>query len=112
MTGLLAGLLFGAGCYLLMRRELARVVFGLVLIGHAITLLLLCAAAPQPGGAAIVGRGGALPAAPTDPLPQALALTAVVIAFATTILAAAMAGVVYDVDALDSEGSGETEAPR
>lgn len=93
MTGALAGVLFAAGCYLVLRRDRSRVIFGLVLLGHAISLLLLTGAAPRAAGAAIVPVGAQTVAAPTtDPLPQALALTAVVIAFATTIVAAALVG--------------------
>jgi multicomponent Na+:H+ antiporter subunit C len=75
------GGLYGVGFYLLLQRSLMRVLIGVVVLGHASNLLLQLAGGP-PGRAPIVGE---VPAdAITDPLPQALALTAVVITFALT----------------------------
>lgn len=77
----LAGVLYGCGVYLLLQRTLTRIIIGLVLLGHGANVLLLLAggrsgAAPF-GGAELVGRV-------SDPLPQALALTALVITFGVT----------------------------
>ncbi len=75
------GVLFTAGFYLLLQRSLMRVLIGVVVLGHGTNLLLQIAGGP-PGRAPIVGT--VAPEAITDPLPQALALTAVVITFALT----------------------------
>jgi len=75
------GVLYTAGFYLLLQRSLMRVLIGVVVLGHGTNLLLQIAGGP-PGRAPIVGTGNA--EAITDPLPQALALTAVVITFALT----------------------------
>ena len=73
--------LFAVGFYLLLQRSLMRVLLGVVVLGHGTNLLLQIAGGP-PGRPPIVGT---VPAeAITDPLPQALALTAVVITFALT----------------------------
>lgn len=75
------GVLYSAGFYLLLQRSLMRVLIGVVVLGHGTNLLLQIAGGP-PGRAPIVGTApGELLA---DPLPQALALTAVVITFALT----------------------------
>ncbi|MGQ0717875.1 MAG: Na(+)/H(+) antiporter subunit C [Pseudonocardiales bacterium] len=78
---LVVGALYSVGFYLLLLRSLMKVLLGIVVLGHGATLLLQLAGGP-PGRAPIVGD------APTDsftdPLPQALALTAIVITFALT----------------------------
>src|SRR5690606_2201814 len=70
--------LYGAGTYLLLQRNLSRIVIGLAVLGHGANLLLLIAGG-RAGRAPIVGLGP--PSAISDPLPQALALTAIVITF-------------------------------
>lgn len=74
---LTVGVLYGTGVYLLLQRHLSRMVIGLAMLGHGANLLLL-AAGGRAGNAPIVGENGAPYA---DPLPQALALTAIVITF-------------------------------
>jgi multicomponent Na+:H+ antiporter subunit C len=75
------GGLYGVGFYLLLQRSLMRVLIGAVVLGHGTNLLLQTVGGP-PGRAPILGDVpvGAF----SDPLPQALALTAVVITFALT----------------------------
>jgi multicomponent Na+:H+ antiporter subunit C len=75
------GVLYGAGFTLLLSRSLMRVLIGVVVLGHGTNLLLQLAGGP-PGRAPILGA--APPESFTDPLPQALALTAIVITFALT----------------------------
>jgi multicomponent Na+:H+ antiporter subunit C len=78
---LTVGVLFAAGFYLLLQRSLMRVLLGVVVLGHGTNLLLQIAGGP-PGRPPVLGVSD--PATITDPLPQALALTAVVITFALT----------------------------
>lgn len=73
--------LYAVGFYLLMQRSLMRVLIGVVVLGHGTNLLLQLAGGP-PGRAPVIGLAD--PATFADPLPQALALTAVVITFALT----------------------------
>ena len=86
---LLIGVLFAVGTYLLMQRTLTRVVIGLGLMSHGANLLLLLAGG-RAGRAPFVGDEGA-PAGVADPLPQALALTAIVITFGLTAFLLALA---------------------
>ena len=72
------GVLYAVGTYLMLQRTLTRIVIGLALLGHGANLLLLIAGGP-PGQPPLVGSSA--PAAMADPLPQALALTAIVITF-------------------------------
>lgn len=79
--------LYGAGTYLLLQRNLSRIVIGLAVLGHGANLLLLLAGG-RAGKAPIVGTGTG-PA--SDPLPQALALTAIVITFGVSAFLLALA---------------------
>jgi multicomponent Na+:H+ antiporter subunit C len=74
----LIGGLYAAGVYLLLDRSLTRVLLGFLLLGNATNLLLLSAGG-KAGRAPIVGIAG--PDEMSDPLPQALILTAIVITF-------------------------------
>jgi multicomponent Na+:H+ antiporter subunit C len=82
-----AAVLYATGTYLLLQRELTRIVLGLALMGHGAVLVLLTAGG-RAGDVPIVGDGDG-PA--SDPLVQALALTAVVITFAVTMFLLALA---------------------
>lgn len=81
-------LLFSLGTYLLLQRRLSRLVIGLGLVGHGANLLLLLAGGER-GVAPIIGSTGSERVA--DPMPPALALTAIVISFAVTAFLLALA---------------------
>ena len=82
------GVLFAAGVYLLLERSLSRVLIGVILIGNGANLLFLVA-----GGAA--GRPPIVGDEPvgemSDPLPQAMVLTAIVITLGMTAFLLALA---------------------
>jgi multicomponent Na+:H+ antiporter subunit C len=79
---LVMGVMFACGVYLMLERSLTRVLLGIVLVGNGANLLLL-ATAGVPGLAPIY-QAGVDPREYSDPLPQALILTAIVITFAVT----------------------------
>lgn len=81
------GILYAVGVYLLLQRSLSRIVIGLVILGHGANLLLL-AAGGAPGDVPFAGTDASRAA---DPLPQALALTAIVITFGVSGLLFALA---------------------
>ena len=90
MTVTLAGVaaaLFGIGTYLLLQRKLSRIIIGLGLLTHGANILLITAG--RRGRPPLIGRGD--PRRFADPLPQALALTAIVITFGVTSLLLALA---------------------
>lgn len=93
----LVGVLVTAGIYLLLERSLTRVLLGVLLLGNAINLLLVLSGGP-PGGAPIVGTTPVDEM--SDPLPQALVLTAIVIMLA---VAAFVLTVIYRGWQLDLE---------
>jgi multicomponent Na+:H+ antiporter subunit C len=79
---LAAATLFGTGAYLLLNRDLVRVVLGVVLVSQAAVLTLIASGLTR----------GAAPIYPlteravSDPLSQGMALTAIVIGLAVTSL--------------------------
>ena len=77
-----------AGVYLLLERSLTRVIIGLVLVGNGVNVLFLIAGGAA-GGAPIVGA--TRPEDMSDPLPQAMVLTAIVITLGMTAFLLAMA---------------------
>lgn len=72
-----AGLLCAFGTYLVLGRQLSRVVIGIGLLGHGVNLLLIFAGGD---GGEPAFAGGEVDSF-ADPLPQALVLTAIVITF-------------------------------
>lgn len=83
-----AAALFGIGTWLLLQRRLTRIIVGIGLIGHG-TNILLVTSGGEGGIPPLIGRGD--PESFSDPLPQALALTAIVITFGVTAFLLAMA---------------------
>ncbi|MCW2771287.1 MAG: Na(+)/H(+) antiporter subunit [Aeromicrobium sp.] len=83
-----ASALIGCGVYLILERSLTRVLAGLLIMGNGVNILFLIAGG-RAGKAPIEGTADA--ADMSDPLPQALVLTAIVIALATTAFLLAMA---------------------
>ncbi|MDP9391499.1 MAG: Na(+)/H(+) antiporter subunit C [Actinomycetota bacterium] len=83
----IVGGLYAAGVYLLLDRSLTRVLLGFLLLGNATNLLLLSAGGPS-GGAPI--RDITESDEMSDPLPQALILTAMVITFGVAAFLLAM----------------------
>jgi multisubunit Na+/H+ antiporter MnhC subunit len=75
---LIIGVVYAAGVYLLLDRSLTRVLLGFLLLGNATNLLLLSSGGPS-GSAPILGYSE--PEDMSDPMPQALILTAIVITF-------------------------------
>ncbi len=85
---LAVGGLTTVGLYLLTGRSLSRIVLGYSLLGHATVLALI--AAGGPAGDPPIADGTA-PQDMSNPLPQALTLTAIVISFGLTLFLLALA---------------------
>ena len=82
-----AAALFGIGTYLVLQHTLTRILIGLSLITHGGNVLLM--GSGRRGEPPIIGNGTAEEL--SDPLPQALALTAIVISFGVSALLLALA---------------------
>jgi len=75
------GVLFMAGTYLVLSRSILRIILGLSLLTHGLHLLIMTMAGLKTGEAPILGDDAGIY---TDPLPQALILTSIVISFGVT----------------------------
>ncbi|MGC4805461.1 Na(+)/H(+) antiporter subunit C [Micromonospora sp. DT233] len=84
---LLVGVLAGTGVTLLLERSLTRILLGVILFGNGVNVLILLGG--RPGGAPVVGSGPQ--ERMSDPLTQAMVLTAIVITFGLTAFLLAVA---------------------
>lgn len=75
---ILIGGLTGVGVYLLLERNLTRMLLGLLLIGNAVNLLILLVGGPS-GNPPVRGRVSDGNTTTADPLAQGMILTAIVI---------------------------------
>ncbi|MFO1223105.1 MAG: Na+/H+ antiporter subunit C [Burkholderiaceae bacterium] len=81
------GVLGGAGVWLVLRPRTFQVLIGLSLLSYAVNLFIFSVGSLAIGHEPIVKPGLAADLSNyTDPVPQALVLTAIVIGFATTAL--------------------------
>lgn len=85
---IVSGVLVASGVALLLERTLTRVLIGIVLLGNGVNVLFLVASG-RPGGAPLYNVTD--PADMSDPLPQAMVLTAIVITFGMVAFVLAMA---------------------
>ena len=76
-----SGILTAISVYLVLSKSLIRIIMGTTLLTHAANLFLITMGGLKHGTVPIYEKGTA---SYVDPIPQALILTAIVIAFATT----------------------------
>lgn len=82
ILALTVGVLYAAGIYMVLRRSLVKVIFGLALLGHAANILIFTIGRITKGKPAFIPKEASVLIEPfADPLPQALILTAIVIGF-------------------------------
>ena len=89
------GVFFAIGTFLVLRRDVVRVVWGVAILGQGANVYLVTVGGLE-GLAPVGGHGVADPATVSDPLVQALVLTAIVIGFGTTALALVLTFRVYE----------------
>ncbi|MDQ0270886.1 Na(+)/H(+) antiporter subunit C [Cytobacillus purgationiresistens] len=83
LMAFIIGILFMSATYLMLSRSIVRIIIGTTVLSHGAHLLILTMGGLKGGSAPLVGENAS---AYTDPLPQALILTAIVIAFGVTAL--------------------------
>lgn len=105
MTTLLAivvGVIYATSIYLMLRRNIVKLVIGLALFGHASNLLIFTAGGLTRGKPPIVPDGLETPqGVVADPLPHALILTAIVIGFGVLAFALALVHRTYQMTGQD-----------
>ena|SRR3712207_1583013 len=86
------GGLYAVGVYLLLRRNLAKLILGLAILTNAANLLIFTVGGLTRARPPLVPQGQSQPLEATaDPLPQALILTAIVIGFGVLAFAMVLA---------------------
>ncbi|WP_449621649.1 Na(+)/H(+) antiporter subunit C [Robertmurraya sp. Marseille-Q9965] len=80
VMAIVVGVLFMTATYLMLSKSLLRIIVGTGLLSHGAHLLILTMGGLKRGAAPLLGEKGPY----TDPLPQALILTAIVISFGVT----------------------------
>jgi len=92
------GILVSVATYLILSRNMIRVIIGTAVLSHAVNLLIITVGGLKTGNVPLLGHGEE----PfTDALPQALILTAIVISFATTAFLLALAYRTYKTNGSD-----------
>lgn len=85
VLAIIVGGLYAAGIYLMMRRNIVKLIIGLALLSHGANLLIFTSGGLTRAVSPLIpDEAHTLPPGSADPLPQALILTAIVISFAVT----------------------------
>jgi len=113
LLALLFGVLLASAIYLLLARSLARVIIGLLLLGNAANIAIIASGRILGTAPPLVQAGAsALVEDASNPLPQALVLTAIVISFGLTAFIMVLAWAVWRAKGtLDSEALRVAEPP-
>jgi multicomponent Na+:H+ antiporter subunit C len=105
---IVAGIVIACGFYLITERSLSRILVGVVLASNGVNILFLVASGAA-GGAPIIGLTP--PAQMSDPLPQAMVLTAIVITLAVAAFVMTMAYRSFQING-DDEVADDIEDAR
>lgn len=106
---LVIGTLFAGSIYSILRRSLAKILLGFLILSHAVNMLIFTAGGFNRGAPPFIKGDSIDIATITDPLPQALILTAIVIGFGVLSFCIALYSLFYktsktdDVDKLTNE---------
>lgn len=96
------GLLFAAAIFMMLRRSIVKLVIGLMILSNAANLLVFTVAGMSRGVPPLIVLGAdTTKISPADPLPQALVLTAIVIAFGVLAFAVVLIHRAYQVVGTD-----------
>ena len=111
LVAIAVGVIYAVSLRLLLRGSLWQLLVALALISHGAHLLLFASGGLVAGSPPLVAEGATLPAVGSaDALPQALVLTAIVIAFAVVAFAVVLglrAGQTAETDDLRAYGGNE-----
>ena len=105
LLAVVAGVLYAAGLYLMLRRRLAQLIIGLSLLSNGSNILILSAAGVTRAKPPLITEGFPLEEF-ADPVPQSLILTAIVIGFGVLAFSLVLAHRVHqsagsdDIDAI------------
>ncbi|MFW6348342.1 MAG: Na+/H+ antiporter subunit C [Cyclonatronaceae bacterium] len=82
LLAIVIGILVAISVYLMLRKNLVRILIGVLILSNAVNLLIFTAGRLQRGAPPLIGPDETVPSGVfANPLPQALILTAIVIGF-------------------------------
>lgn len=90
ILAILVGVLYTAGVYMVLRRSILKFIIGLIFLSNATNLLVFISTGIKAGQPAFVDGSAVTPDNLSDPLPQALVLTAIVIGFGIVVYTMAL----------------------
>lgn len=94
---IIIGGLYATGLYMMLERNLVKLIIGLILISHASNFFLFVISRITRGEPGLIPVGETGPIEPfADPLPQALVLTAIVIGFGIQAFSIALINKAYE----------------
>ncbi|NOG30733.1 Na+/H+ antiporter subunit C [Halomonas sp. CH40] len=92
------GILYATAIFMMLRRSIVKLVIGLMLLSNAANLLIFTTAGMTRGAPPLIPEGMSAPVGNVaDPLPQAVVLTAIVIAFSVLAFAVVLIRRAYEV---------------
>lgn len=110
---ILIGILYAAGIYLMLRRSMVKLLLGLILLGNGANILIFVLGGITEGKPPVIPEtSNVFLDAYSDPVPQSLILTAIVISFGLQAFAIILLKRVYMVtgsDDLDNLNSHDLE---
>jgi multicomponent Na+:H+ antiporter subunit C len=110
LMAIVSGVLYAAGFYLLLRRQLAQLIIGLGLLSNGTNVLIFAAGGLTRSRPPVVPAGADRLLPPyADPVPQSLILTAIVIGFGVLAFSLVLAHRVHQslgTDDVDEVGRG------
>lgn len=102
LLAIMIGVLYAAGVYLMLRRSLVKLIIGVILLGNGANLLIFLLGRIAKGSPPVIPEDSKVfLEAYTDPLPQALILTAIVISFGLQAFAIVLVKRVFQVVKID-----------
>lgn len=109
LTAAVVAVIFGSGAFLMLKPDLFRVVVGMILVSNAANLTLMASRLTRGEPPIGVAPGEEV----SDPLVQAMTLTAIVIGFGVTVLLLALVYRIYTtLSTVDLDELSQAEARR
>jgi len=98
VLAIITGILYAAGIYMMMRRSIVKLSIGVILFSNGVNLLIFLSGRLKKGKPPLIpGSSDVFIEAYTDPIPQALILTAIVISFGLQAFAIVLVKRAYKV---------------
>ncbi|WP_226656767.1 Na(+)/H(+) antiporter subunit C [Pseudalkalibacillus hwajinpoensis] len=99
IMSVLAGMLFTAGVYMILQKQILKIIIGTALLSHGAHLFIITMGKLNRGKPPILSEGVT---SYVDPLPQALILTSIVISFGVTSFLLVLAYRTYQTNGTDN----------